>query len=77
MSENVNEKNNTQPAEIRVAEVRPLFSPERLATYLDVDKSCIRKFRRTRRIPPPDLRIGNRPRWKFETIESIVEQGIL
>jgi hypothetical protein len=55
----------------------PLFCPKSLARYLTIHISQIRGFRRSRRLPPPDLMIGNRPRWKPETIASVVDNGRL
>jgi hypothetical protein len=51
-----------------------LFSPHDIAQYLRVNYYTVRDLRHAGRIPPPDVTIGNRPRWKWETIMSLVSK---
>ena len=61
--------------DVVIKEVEPMFSPRKLAQYFCVDESAITKARRAGRIPPPDLRFGNRPRWLWRTVQAITENG--
>ena len=61
--------------DVKFEAVHPMFSPSALAEYFNVDVSAITKARRRGRIPPPDLRFGNRPRWSWETVQAIRDRG--
>jgi hypothetical protein len=64
--------------EVKIETMCALFSHRSLMKFLALegqDESVIRQMRRARRLPPPDVIIGNRPRWKPETIQSLVASG--
>jgi hypothetical protein len=65
--------------EIKIVEEHPLYSPESLARFLDLKggESTIRKLRLQGRLPVPDIFIGKRklPRWRWGTIQNIIERG--
>jgi len=61
--------------EIKVHEIKPMFSRRTLAEYLALNRYTVRDLQRDGRIPPPDLMIANRPRWRYETVESLVRKG--
>lgn len=63
------------PEEIKVEKVRPMFSRQSLAKYLCLNHYTVRDLQRDGRLPPPDVVIGNRPRWRFETVASLVARG--
>jgi len=65
--------------EIKIEKIEPLFSPESLAEYFGVDYKTINKLRRRGRLPVADLLIGKRklPRWKPETIQAVIDSGVL
>lgn len=51
-----------------------LMTPHDIAQFLRINYYTVRDLRHSGRIPPPDLTIGNRPRWKRETIEKLVNK---
>lgn len=60
---------------VKKQDLEPLMSTQDIADYLGVGYYCVRDYRYAGRIPPPDVRLGNRPRWKPETILNLVAQG--
>ncbi|MBD3345860.1 MAG: helix-turn-helix domain-containing protein [Chitinivibrionales bacterium] len=52
-----------------------LLTPSDIAQYLRVNYYTVRDLRHAGRIPPPDITIGNRPRWKTETITALLNKG--
>lgn len=57
---------------------KPLFSPKTLAKYMAVPEDTINRWRQQGRLPPPDLKAGNRLiRWKYETIVALIDSGQL
>lgn len=51
-----------------------LFSPRDVAQFFRVHYYTVRDLRHAGRIPAPDLFIGNRPRWKWDTIMNLIEK---
>lgn len=49
---------------------RPLFTPAGLARYLAVSTSTLQRWRRSGRLPVPDLANGRILRWDPETITA-------
>lgn len=60
---------------VEITEIEPLMSPQDVAEYLRVNYYTVRDLRKDGRLPPPDVMIGNRPRWKTETIKALALRG--
>ena len=54
---------------------RTLLSPKDVSDILRVNYYTVRDLRQAGRIPPPDVLIGNRPRWKYDTIRDLIKAG--
>jgi hypothetical protein len=57
------------------ATIQPMLSMGSIAKILDVDYYTICDMRYAGRIPPPDLMLKNRPRWKQSTIQQLIDSG--
>ncbi len=55
--------------------IRPLLRISGLERLFDCDRRTIERMRAAGKLPPPDLFIGNSPRWREETIQAWIERG--
>ena len=64
----------------RQAEERPRVEPmalrlDELANAIGVSRRALERERTAGRLPKPDLRVGNMPLWRVETIRAWLERG--
>lgn len=72
----VSEKKQSRYQRIQVEVPVAMMAPQDIANFLRVDYYTVRDLRTADRLPPPDVMIGNRPRWFSDTIKSYVRSVI-
>jgi len=60
---------------IKAPAVEPLLTIATIADRLACGRRTVERLRASGKLPPPDLHIGRRPRWRPETIRAWINQA--